>query len=179
MLHLLFCLILLCPPLLEAHTVPNLQLESSFGADQSYTLSINFDPRLFLSEKPTELPPVVANWWLEQTEPQRAETLRCAAGYLHRAVTLLLSEKALTAPEYSIEAVDGATNEPIHAQTTEVHLIAKLKGRLPAEAQDFQVQLHPAANAALVLLNHCGEKTERRPQILFTGETSRAFAVKE
>lgn len=164
---------------LHAHTVPNLVIEAEFKADHSYTLRVNFDPRLFLSEKPTSLPPVAATWWTEQTGSQRAETLKQALGYLHRSYQLLFSGTAMVEPAYSLQPLDGADSMPLSATTTEVHLLATLTGKLADSSKDLVIKLHPSANAALVLLTSLeGEKKAARPQVLFTGESSRPVPVR-
>jgi hypothetical protein len=180
----LFCLllaagILLFSAQLHAHTVPNLVIEAEFKADHSYTLRVNFDPRLFLSEKPTSLPPVAASWWTEQTETQRADTQKQALDYLRRSYELLFSGTPLAETAYSVQPMDGADSMPLSATTTEVHLLATLSGKLPESAQDLVIKLHPSANAALVLLTSLeGEKKAARPQVLFTGESSRPVPVR-
>jgi hypothetical protein len=162
-----------------AHTIPNLEVNAEFYADETYTLSINFDPRLFLSKKPTELPPLQAEWWLKQTAQQRVATMKQAVEYLHAALVLVWSEKPGQAPVYDITAIDSATTQPVTAQTQEVHLLAHLRDKLSAEQKHFQLQLNAAANAALVLFQRLGEKEEKRPQVLFSGETSRPFLLRK
>jgi hypothetical protein len=162
-----------------AHTIPNLEVKADFLEDESYTLSINFDPRLFLSAKPTELPPVQAQWWLQQTAEQRAATLKQATAYLHAALSLVWSEKSAPAPAYEITVIDGQTLQPLTETTQELHMLAKLQSKLTAEQKAFQIKLNIEANAALVMFQRLGEQAEKRPQILFSGETSSPFAVRK
>jgi hypothetical protein len=162
----------------QAHTVPNLVVEAEFLADGAYTLKVNFDPRLVISEKPTTLPPVTAAWWLDQTAEQQIKSRLDAKAYLLRAIVLLFSGAALPEPAWDIQPMDGTNSMPLAKETTEVHLLATLKGQLPTAAENFSIKLEPAANAALVLLSSVNGAAERRPQVIFTGETSRPRAVR-
>jgi hypothetical protein len=162
----------------QAHSVPNLVVELEIKPDRSYELRVNFDPRLFLSDKPTSLPAVAASWWLTQTEAQRAATQQQALDYLHRSYELHWGSAAMPAPVYTLQAMNGADSSPLVPDTAEVHLLATLKGQLPAEAKDFVLKLLPAANAALVLLtSRTGDAKAARPQVIFTGESSRPLAL--
>ena len=39
-----------------AHQIPSLTVEAEFRTDRAFTLRVNVDPRLFLSDRPSELP---------------------------------------------------------------------------------------------------------------------------
>ena len=158
-----------------AHTVPSMTVEAEFGTDHSYVLRINLDPRLFLSTNPTTLPPVEAAWWREQSEGQKKASLQQAIDYVQKALTLIFGGKAIALPAFSFQPMDGAANTPFTAETKEVHLLAETRGK--AEASEFQVALGKEANTSLILLNSYGGNVERRPQVLFPGETSRAFVL--
>jgi hypothetical protein len=71
--------------------------------------------------------------------------------------------------------MDGATNEPLKTDSKEVHLLAEMHGMAPGS--DFQIVIGKDANSSVILLNSLGDQMERRPQVLFPGETSRAFAI--
>ena len=65
---------------LMAHQVPSLTVEALFSADRSYTLRINVDPRLFISDQPSSLPPVPIEWYRDQKPEELAATKLKAAG---------------------------------------------------------------------------------------------------
>jgi hypothetical protein len=159
----------------QAHTVPSLTIEAVFQADHSYTLRINVDPRLFLSTQPTSLPPVEAKWYRDQSPDELKKTEQQAADYLKRAVSLLFAAKPAELPVITFKPMDGATNEPLAAESKEIHLLAEMHGMVTAP--DFQIAISKDANSSVILLNSLGDQMERRPQVLFPGETSRAFAL--
>ena len=172
-----FCLgLLLAIGTVSAHQVPNLTIESEFQADGTAELRVNLDPRLFLAEDPTTLPPIPASWLLTQSEAEKAETWAKAEAYVRSAVT-----PAYSSPPLGIElvwefvAIDGGTGMAFTEQTAEVHLLAKAKMAVPAEAKAYTVAILMDAKAPAVLLNSFAGTMERRPQILFPGETSRPF----
>ena len=73
--------------------------------------------------------------------------------------------------------MDGATNMPLAADTAEVHLLAEAKGVVPDAANDFSIELSRDANVSMILLCSFGGSMERRPNVVFPGETSRAYAL--
>ncbi len=167
----LLCLVTMA----RAHTVPSLTVEAVFQPDHSYTLRINVDPRLFLSDQPTSLPPVEADWYRTQSPDQVKQTEQRATDYLKKAIGLLFATKPTDLPAIHFKPMDGATNEPLKAESKEVHLLAEMQGT--AAGADFQIVIHQAANSSVILLNCLGDQMERRPQVLFPGETSRPFAI--
>ncbi len=160
----------------RAHTVPSMTIEAEFAADHTYVLRINLDPRLFLSTDPAKLPPVEASWWRDQTAEQRKATERKAADYVKRAITLLFAGKATELPVLTFTPMDGATNSAFTADTKEVHLLAEAHDK--TDAPDSQIALGREANTSLILLNSYAGNPERRPQVLFPGETSRVFVLR-
>lgn len=171
---LLACLIGL-PASVCAHAVPSLIVDAVFQTDGTYALRVNVDPRLFLSAQPTSLPPVESKWYRDQSPEDRKKTEQQATEYLKRALTFLFGGQRSELAEIHFTAMDGATNQPLAEQSAEVHLLAEVRGK--TSAVDFQVGLGKDANTSLILINSLGEEMERRPQVLFPGETSRAFAL--
>uniref|UniRef100_UPI0037849C83 hypothetical protein n=1 Tax=Prosthecobacter sp. TaxID=1965333 RepID=UPI0037849C83 len=160
-----------------AHVVPNMTVEADFAADGGYTLSINVDPRTFLAADPTTLPPVPGSWYREQTPEQLAATHEKAGEYLTRALGLLFGGQKTPLPNCAIQAIDGESNTPLTAETQEVHLLASAQGRVPAGAASFQIDFAKDANTTLILLPSHGGKAAPRPQVIFPGETSRAYPL--
>ncbi len=173
--RLLACLLLVAP-LLRAHQIPNITLEAMFAADPSYTLRVNLDPRVFLSAQPTALPPVEAGWYLNQSEAERSETHLRATEYLQKNLGLRFGSTDVAWPAIEITAIDGTTLEPLKPDTAETHLLAVARGRVPGSgAEPFELVFGPEANVSLILLNSEDGKPERRPQVLFPGESSRPY----
>jgi hypothetical protein len=161
-----------------AHTIPSLTVEAEFKADGGYELRANVDPRLFLSSKPSELPPVPVEWYREQSEAELGETRRKAGEYLTKALALSFNGKRVeNGAAYDFVPMDGATNLPLDAATKEVHLLGKFQSKAPEGGGDFQVALGKDALVSMILLNSLEGKPERRPQVLFPGETSRPFKL--
>jgi len=160
-----------------AHVVPNMTVEADFAADGGYTLSINVDPRTFLAADPTTLPPVPGSWYREQTPEQIAATHEKAGEYLTRALGLLFGGQKTPLPNCAIQAIDGESNTPLTSETQEVHLLASAKGNVPTGAASFQIDFAKDANTTLILLPSHGGKAAPRPQVIFPGETSRAYPL--
>jgi hypothetical protein len=173
--RLLLTGLLLIAPLLQAHQIPNITLEAMFAADPSYTLRVNLDPRVFLSAQPTALPPVEAGWYLDQSETERTETHRRATEYLQKNLGLRFGSTDVAWPDIEITAIDGSSLEPLKPDTAETHLLAVAKGRAPGATDPFELVFGPEANVSLILLNSEDGKPERRPQVLFPGESSRPY----
>lgn len=161
----------------HAHVVPNMTIEAEFTQDHRYTLRINLDPRVFLSDQPTSLPPVTADWYLSQSDSQKQETYTKATEYLEENVGLGFGEQTLKVPACEFVALDGATNEPVKPDTAETHLLATAKGEVPAGSDSFKVVFGKAANVSLILLNSEEGSNDKRPQVIFPGETSRPFKI--
>lgn len=173
--RLLLAGLLLVAPLLQAHQIPNITLEAMFAADPSFTLRVNLDPRVFLSAQPTSLPPVEAGWYLGQSDSERQETHLRATEYLKKNLGLRFGSTEVAWPVIEITAIDGSTLEPLKPDTAETHLLAVAKGRAPGAADPFELVFGPEANVSLILLNSEDGKPERRPQVLFPGESSRPY----
>jgi len=174
--RLLVCLLLVAP-LLRAHQIPNITLEAMFAADHGFTLRVNLDPRIVLSDQPTSLPPVEAGWYLGQSEDEQRETHARVRDYLRRNLGLRFGTDTVDWPDGEITAIDGSTLEPLKPDTAETHLLVLAKGRLPGGAEQFELVFGPEANVSLILLNSEDGKPERRPQVLFPGENSRPYKL--
>lgn len=148
-----------------------------FSTDRSYVLRINVDPRLFLSDQPTTLPPVPIEWYRDQTPADLAQTERLAGEYLRRALKLQFGDESLPLPKCAFTPMDGATNMPVGAETKEVHLLAEAQGKTPENENTFQLLLTREANTSMILLNSFDGQMERRPNAVFPGESSRPFLL--
>lgn len=160
-----------------AHAIPSLTVEALFHADRSYVLKVNVDPRLFLSNKPTTLPPVEAAWYRDQSPDQLKATEKRCNEYLAGALSVLFSGQSIALPSIVYQPMDGATNLPITPESKEVHLLAEMHGQLPPSALDSTIGVGADANTSVILINSLAGKEERRPQVLFPGETSRPFQL--
>lgn len=170
--------VMVCAPRAVGHQIPSLTVEAFFSADRSFALHVSLDPRLFLSDQPSSLPPVPAEWYRDQTQSELAETARRAREYLRGALELKFGEEVMRVAEYELTPMDGATNAPLGGDSKEVHLLAAWKGRVPEGATSFQVGLGRDANVSMILINSFEGEAERRPNVIFPGETSRAFVMK-
>jgi hypothetical protein len=167
----------LCAFTVHAHQVPSMTLETAFSEDDSAAFSINLDPRCFLAEVPTTLPPVPAEWWRDQSEADKTKTSQDANSFLQKAMRLQLGGKPIDLPAFTFTPMDAATNQEFTAESKEVHLLGKLTLKVPAEADSFVVDYTMSATVPLVLLNSLTTKPAGRPQLLFPGETSRPFKL--
>lgn len=159
----------------QAHVVPNMTIEADFAKDHGYTLKMNLDPRVFLSDQPTSLPPVPAEWYLNQTEEEKKATYQKATEYLQANVGLTFNVETVPMPPCEFVALDGATYEPITPETAETHLLATAQSHVPAGADSFKIVFGRRANVSLILINGEEGNEERKPQVIFPGETSRPF----
>lgn len=160
-----------------AHVVPNMTIEAEFTQDRHYRLRINLDPRVFLSDQPTSLPPITADWYLNQTVSQKQATHAQALEYLKENLGLIFDEQKVLLPDCEFLALDGATLEPVKEDTAETHLLATTSGEVPAEAKSYLMAFGRAANVSLILINSTEGVEERKPQVIFPGENSRPFAL--
>ncbi len=165
-------------PRLEAHQVPNLTLEADFKSSGEVEFRLNLDPRLFLAAEPRSLPPVPAPWYRDQSEEEKKQTLADALVYVKTALTFFFDNQAAEELAWTFEPIDGATGLAFNDTTAEVHLLATVKTRCPEATAACSVRLEAPAKAPAVLLNRLDDQDERRPQILFPGETSRPFRHK-
>jgi len=175
--RLVFALIALAG-LLHAHNVPSMTIESRFTADGNFELTINFDPRAFLATDPRSLPPVTGAWFSDQSPEQAAATLEQAGDYLRQSVGLIFNGRPIPLPKLTLQPIDGADNTPLKPDTQELHLLAKCAQPIPEGATEFQVSFAKNAAIDLILLNALENAAERKPQVLFPGETSRTFAFR-
>lgn len=176
-LGLLFFFVLLLQA--GAHVVPNMTIEAEFTRDRHYRLRINLDPRVFLSDQPTSLPPITADWYLNQTDSQKQATHAQALEYLKENLGLTFDEQKVLLPNCEFLALDGATLEPVKEDTTETHLLATTSVEVPAGAKSFVLTFGRAANVSLILINSTEGVEERKPQVIFPGENSRPFILPE
>ena len=161
----------------EAHQVPSLTVEALFSADRGYTMRINLDPRLFISDQPSSLPPVPVAWYREQTPDELAATRAKAAAYLRKALSIQFGDAMRPLENCEFQPMDGATNLPLSADTQEVHLLAEAKGTVPEAAKSYSLTLSHDANVSMILMNSFEGTLERRPSVVFPGETSRPFVL--
>lgn len=175
--RLVFALIALSG-LLHAHNVPSMTLESRFTEAGKFDLTINFDPRAFLAADPRSLPPVEGSWFSGQSPAEAAATLEKAKDYLRQSVGLIFNGRPIPLPELTIQPIDGADNTPLKPDTLELHLLAKCAAPVPEGATEFQIAFAKNAAIDLILLNALESAAERRPQVLFPGETSRPFVFR-
>ncbi|MBK8038429.1 MAG: hypothetical protein IPK22_15045 [Verrucomicrobiaceae bacterium] len=176
-LRLIFALFTLSG-LLHAHNVPSMTIESRFKENGNFDLTINFDPRACLAADPRTLPPVAGSWFSDQSPEQAAATLEKARDYLRQSVGLIFNGRPIPLPELTLQPIDGADNTPLKPDTQELHLLAKCAAPVPDGATEFQITFAKTAAIDLILLNALEGTTERRPQVLFPGETSRPFVFR-
>lgn len=175
--RLVFALIALAG-LLHAHNVPSMTIESRFTEAGKFDLTINFDPRAFLAADPRSLPPVTGSWFSDQSPEQAAATLEKASDYLRQSVGVLFNGRPIPLPELTIQPIDGADNTPLKPDTLELHLLAKCAAPVPEGTTEFQIAFAKSAAIDLILLNALENAAERKPQVLFPGETSRPFVFR-
>jgi hypothetical protein len=173
--RLMLRMLVLAAGAVQAHTVPSLVLESEFQADGRYVMKANVDPRLFLAAVPSNLPPVAASWYLDQTPVQRQATEAQATAYLRQTVKWHFGGRPIDLPAMTWTAMDGATNEALKPESAETHLLGEVQGVSPAA--DLRVHLAANANTSVILLTRVGSTDEKRPIVLFPGETSPAITV--
>jgi hypothetical protein len=161
----------------SAHQVPNMTIEADFDSQGHCEMKVNVDPRVILSDQPTSMPPVVAAWYLEQSPEQVKATFEKAAAYLSANLKLQFGSVVVPLPEVTWQAMDGITNLPLTAETTEVHLLATIKSAVPAGQGTFTLGFGQAAQVSLILLLKNPSLTEPKVLVLFPGETSRPFSV--
>ncbi|MDZ4290161.1 MAG: hypothetical protein U0984_19500 [Prosthecobacter sp.] len=152
-------------------------VETDFAINRGFTLKVNFDPRLFLSNQPTALPPVPGSWYREQSETERATTHENALAYLRKNLELRFGDEPMPLPQLKLEAIDGSDNTPLKPETAEVHLLATGRSVIPGSGSDFRLSLGRDANVSLILLSRIEGGKDASPRVVFPGETSQAFSL--
>lgn len=160
-----------------AHQIPNITFEAQFSGGQAYTLRVNLDPRVILSDQPTALPPLEAAWYLDQSAEEKRATHERAEDYLKKNLALSFSGDALPMPDFEFTALDAGSMEALTPSSVETHLLGVATGRVPAGAENFELAFGREANVSLILLNSREGRPERRPQVIFPGESSRPYAL--
>lgn len=177
-LTLLLVVAALCAsPAIQAHQVPGMTMEADFTINRRYTLRINLDPRVFLSDQPTTLPPVAASWYRDQTPEQLKKTEQALMEYLRKNLELHFGINKVPIPDFEIVAIDGSTNEPITDDTQEVHLLATVQAEVQDSSRYFTVFLGREAHVSLILINSMEGQDERKPRVIFPGEFSEPFTL--
>ena len=160
---------------MHAHPdVSPLIVEAEFNTQHQFTLRVNLDPRLLMSDQPGTLPPATAAWFLDQNENARTKTIDQARKFLEQIMAIKFGDVSFM-PAWTFTAIDGFSNLPLAANSAETHLLATLTQPVPAAAGDFKVTLDSKCPVSLLLLKLFTGEENRRPQVLFPGETSRAF----
>lgn len=161
----------------QAHQIPSLSVEASFLKDRTFEITVNLDPRLFLSDQPSSLPPVPIEWYRDQSEEERKKTYASASAYLEKALRLDFSGDVIPLPDCTHRAMDGATNQEVGDETKEVHLLAVAKGKVPPGAKSFRAVLAQNAGVSMILMCSFEGEMEKKPNVVFPGETSREFLL--
>ncbi|WP_265596368.1 hypothetical protein [Verrucomicrobium sp. BvORR106] len=161
---------------IQAHPIPTLVVEAIFHPDRACELKVNLDPRLFLHEVPSTLPPVPGSWWRDQDETERAKNLDRARQYLAGTLQFVFNSSS-SQPPWEVQAIDSMLNTEISATTAEVHLLARCRVNLPTDAKEFKVTLARNAAVPVILLNSELGNPKVVPQSVYPGESSRAFSV--
>jgi hypothetical protein len=172
-----FCLALfLLAVRAEAHTVPSMVVEAEFTPEREVVLLVNLDPRLFLSDQPTSLPPVPASWWYQKNDAEREEALARAAAYVDAQLQFRVGGSDFRGT-WKVQPVDSTTVAPLAPASGEVHLLAEHRGPLPEIAGEFKLTVARTCGVATLLMNAMAGAEQRQPQAVFPGESSRGFAL--
>jgi hypothetical protein len=170
-------LVLLAGAAARAHDVPAITVEAvmSEGSGE-LSLTVNFDPRLFLSEDPRALPPVPVEWFTSMTPDEKAGAQARAANYLDAALTQSFGRDEVALPGWKLQAVDGQTGRALPETGPqpegELHFAATLEQPLPPATKGWTLRSTATARAPVILLTGIDPDPKRTPQILFPGETS-------
>jgi hypothetical protein len=162
--------------LLAHPQVSPITVEAEFSVDRQYTLRVNLDPRLMLSDQPSTLPAATAEWYLSLDSAGRTKLEADAREYINSTLIFKSGDMVLE-PKWDFTAIDGVSNFPLTANSSEAHLLATFTGPLPKGAGDFRLALGSNCTVGLILLNSVAGSDERQPQSLFPGESSRAFPL--
>jgi hypothetical protein len=159
-----------------AHQVPSMVIEAEFSPERHVTLLVNLDPRLFLTDQPTAMPPIPASWWFQQSAAEQAETLKKTAAYVDVQLQFRLGGSDLKGA-WKVQPVDSAAVTPLTPSSAEVHLLAEYRGPLPEVPGDFKMKVSPTCAVPTLLMNAMAGVEQRQPQAVFPGESSRGFAL--
>jgi hypothetical protein len=156
----------------SGHQIPSVQLELEITSGGPHTLRLNVDPRLVISQTPASVPPLPASWYLDQSTEQVAETHEKTIRYISEMFRF--DYGTTTAPsDWTVQPIDGLTNEALSSTTSEVHLLASCIRTPTSGIESLKIGLANEAAAALTIITLIDGKPSRRAQVLFPGETSK------
>lgn len=161
---------------IQAHPIPTLVVEAIFHPDRTCELKVNLDPRLFLHEVPSTLPPIPGSWWWDQKEAERAANQDRARQYLANTLQFALGATPAQ-PTWSVQAIDSTLTTELSPTSAEVHLLATCRVEPTADASEFKLTLARSAVVPVILLNSEFGNAKITPQSVYPGETSRAFPL--
>lgn len=161
---------------IQAHPIPTLVVEAIFHPDRTCELKVNLDPRLFLHEVPSTLPPVPGSWWWDQSESDRTANQDRARQYLARTLQFAFGTTQAQ-PTWSVHAIDSTLTTELSPTSAEVHLLSICRVEPTADAREFKLTLARSAVVPVILLNSEFGNAKITPQSVYPGETSRAFLL--
>lgn len=161
---------------IQAHPIPTLVVEAIFHPDRTCELKVNLDPRLFLHEVPSTLPPVPGSWWWDQSEADRAANQDRARQYLASTLQFTFGTSQVE-PGWAVQAIDSTLTTELSPTSAEVHLLARCRVEPTAEAREFKLTLARSAVVPVILLNSREGNPQILPQSVYPGETSRAHPL--
>ncbi len=159
-----------------AHTVPGITVEVEFTPGGEASILVNLDPRLILEAPPSTIPPLPAAWWLDQQPAEQEATRRKASAFIAGHLQFFRGEAKIE-PLWKIEPVDGATLMVFAPTSAEVHLIARHRALLPSIEGSFGLRLARHCLVPVLLIQAMEGATDRQPQLVLPGETSRPFPL--
>ena len=161
---------------IQAHPIPTLVVEAIFHPDRTCELKVNLDPRLFLHEVPSTLPPVPGSWWWDQSESDRAANQDRARQYLASTLQFAFGT-SIPQPTWTVQAIDSTLTTELTPTSAEVHLLSTCRVNPTADAGEFKLTLSRSAVVPVILLNSELGNAKITPQSVYPGETSRAFPL--
>lgn len=157
-----------------AHQVPSLGLEVDLHQSAPSTIKLDIDPRLVVSSTPTQLPPIPADWYRSLNDADRQQTLESAVRFILGNIVFKSGQEPVML-NWKFTPVDGSNAVPLSDDSKEIHLLAQATATL--HGPDFVVSLGKDCAAALTMIAAVDGTPERRPQVLFPGETSRPVKI--
>lgn len=159
---------------LAAHPIPTLVVEAEFHPDHTCEIRVNMDPRLFLHEVPSTLPPVPGSWWLDQDDVARAQTSEKARAHLDRTLHFTWNDAPMR-PGWEVIAIDSTLATELTPTSAEVHLLARSRVPLHPLQGELKARLEKSSAVPLILLT-TGPGSKQVPQSVYPGESSRGFS---
>jgi len=167
---------LFCLPL-GAHSIPDVPVRANFQTNGEVEISIEINPRNW-SESPKMAPSLEQKEFLTFTTAQREELLKQTRTWVATYLEFTFEPIGRIQPDFTYDFI-AETGKPLMSMTDAVVARGRWKTKLPAGVTGWKVRSLPGHKVATVFTNSVDGKEHARFMVMFPGETSFTFDLKD